>query len=123
MEKYIKSEMWDILKNSFGILSQSDQKKLSAVALIQILLGFFDLLGVLLIGFIVLLSANGINATPSDEKVIGLINFFGLSNFSFQSQVAILGFVAAAVLISRTFCSMYFNRKILFYYSILIYQI
>lgn len=87
MKKYMKIGMWDTVKKSFAVLSKSDRKKISAVALIQILLGFFDLLGVLLIGFIVLLSANGINSIPSDEKVTRVINFFGLSNFRFSLTI------------------------------------
>ena len=115
--KKINSIQWYTVKAAFGVLSKKDKKKISAITFIQVILGFLDLLGIFLIGMIVLLSSSGINSQPPQSSVTKVIDFFGLSNFRFQMQVAILSVTAALLLISRTLSSMFFTRKILFYLS------
>ena len=80
-------------------------------------MGFVDLLGIFLIGMIVVLSASGIKSQSPDSTITRIIDYFGLSEFNFQTQVAILSVAAALLLIGRTLSSMYFTRKILFYLS------
>ena len=108
---------WYTVKAAFSVLSKKDKKKIAVITFIQIMLGFVDLLGIFLIGMIVVLSASGIKSQPPDSTITKIIDYFGLSEFSFQTQVAILSFYAAMLLIGRTLSSMYFTRKILFYLS------
>jgi len=115
--KKLWNVQWLAVKDAFAILSKSDKKKISIVTLIQVLLGFLDLLGIIMVGLIVLVSANGIKSLPTDSKVLKVIDFFGISDLKFQSQVAVLGIFAALLLISRTLASMFFTRRILFYLS------
>ncbi len=85
---------------------------------LQLFLSLLDLLGVALIGVVASLAINGIgsNSTPAGnvERILQLI---GLSNFSFQSQTAILGASAVLVMVIRTLLSMYFVRRTLFFLS------
>jgi ABC-type multidrug transport system fused ATPase/permease subunit len=85
---------------------------------LQLFLSLLDLLGVALIGVVASLAINGIgsNATPSGniERILQLI---GLSNFSFQSQTAILGASAVLVMVIRTLLSVFFVRRTLFFLS------
>ena len=85
---------------------------------LQLFLSLLDLLGVALIGVVASLAINGIgsNATPSGnvERILQLI---GLSNFSFQSQTAILGASAVLVMVTRTLLSVFFVRRTLFFLS------
>jgi len=115
--KKINRSQWHAVKESFGILSKSDKKRISIITIIQILLGFLDLIGIMVIGLIVIISSNGIKSLPPQSLVQQTINYLGISNVKFQSQVAILGCIAAIILISRTLTSMFFTRKILFYLS------
>jgi len=85
---------------------------------LQLLLSLLDLLGVALVGVVASLAINGIgsNATPAGniERILQLI---GLSDFSFQSQTAILGASAVVVMVIRTLLSVFFVRKTLFFLS------
>jgi ABC-type multidrug transport system fused ATPase/permease subunit len=81
------------------------------------LLGFLDLLGVLLIGLVAVISINGIQSLTPGAKITEAVSFLGLSEFTFQTQVAVIGSIAAFLLITRTILSMWFTRRILFYLS------
>ena len=108
---------WEIVRNSFAVLSMKDKRKLSIVAILQILIGFLDLVGVIVIGLISIISVNGIRSIPTGTRVTEAINLLGLSDFKFQTQVALLGLFAAFLLISRTMLTMFFTRKMVFYLS------
>lgn len=97
---------------SFRTLSAQERSKVGLVALIQIGLGFLDLLGVAIIGVIGSLAVNGIQSRTPGTRISMILENLGLSGFSFQNQVAILGTGAALVLVSRTLISMYFSKRI-----------
>lgn len=98
---------------SFRTLSRKERERVGLVALVQMFLGFLDLIGVAIIGVIGSLAVNGIQSRAPGRRISNLLETIGLGNFAFQNQVAILGAVAAIVLISRTLISMYFSKKIL----------
>jgi ATP-binding cassette subfamily C protein len=104
-----------VIKNSFSVLSKSDKKRLSQVTILQIILGFLDLLGIVLIGLVAVISVNGIQALQPGSRITHVIELLGLTRFSFQMQVAIIGIFAALLLILRTVLTMIISRKILFY--------
>jgi ATP-binding cassette subfamily C protein len=98
---------------SFRILTPKERTRVGFVALIQIGLGFLDLLGVALIGVIGSLAVNGIQSRTPGTRITAILNNLGLGGLSFQNQVALLGIGAAIVLVSRTLISMYFSKRIL----------
>lgn len=102
----------DTIIDSFKTLSHEERRRVGFVTGIQILLGFLDLVGVAAIGIIGSLAVNGIQSRTPGSRVASVIDFLGLSGYSFQSQVAILGVCAATVLVSRTLISMYFSKRI-----------
>jgi len=106
---------WTIIKNSFAILSKGDKKRLSQVTFLQIILGFLDLVGIALIGLVAVISVNGIQALEPGSRVTKVIDLFGLTTFTFQIQVAIIGTAAALLLIIRTLLTMIISKRILFY--------
>jgi len=115
----LKSKVYrTTLSRCFGLLSQQDRRKIWLMAGLQLFLSLLDLFGVALIGIVASLAVNGIgsNATPTGnvERILQLI---GLSNFSFQSQTAILGASAVLVMVVRTLLSVFFVRKTLFFLS------
>ena len=98
---------------SITIFSKSDRRKLVAVTIVQIGLGFLDLLGVAFIGLLGALTVNGIQSQKPQGRIESVLHFLNLENFSFQGQVAILGLLATSIFVIRTASSIYFTKKIL----------
>lgn len=111
--RFKQTEYFQILK----LVSQSDRIKLFLVSLIQIFLAFLDLIGVAFFGLIGSVTVAAISSTKVAGRTESVINFIGLENYTSQVQVAILGFLAAALMITKTLTTLYFNRKIIFYLS------
>ncbi len=102
---------------SAGVFSRRDQKKIVGVVILQISLGFLDLLGVAAIGMLGALSVSGIQSGTPGNRVNSVLEFLRISDFSFQTQVAIIGISAAVFLIGRTVFSVFFTRRTLFFLS------
>jgi ABC-type multidrug transport system fused ATPase/permease subunit len=99
------------------LLSRADKNKLGIILVLQILVSFLDVIGIALIGVVGALTVTGIQSSKPTGKISEIINLLHLNNQSFQGQVAILGLVAATVLLSRTFISIYFTRKTLYFFT------
>jgi ABC-type multidrug transport system fused ATPase/permease subunit len=99
------------------LLSKADKNKVGIILVLQILVSFLDVIGIVLIGVVGALTVTGIQSSKPTGKISEVIELLRLSDNSFQEQVAILGLVAAAVLLSRTFISIYFTRKTLYFFS------
>ena len=102
---------------SARVLSQRDQCKIFAVAVIQVCLGALDLLGVLAIGLLGALSVTGLQSQQPDDRVNSVLNLMNLAGASFQIQAAVLGASAVVFLVGRTILSIFFTRRILFFLS------
>lgn len=115
----MKKFYWNgsVLQRSLILLSKNEIRKVFLVILLQIIIGLFDLIGVILIGLVGSLSIRGIQSEPPGDRVSKLLNFLRLENFSFQNQVAIIGLFACVVLVSKTLFSAFFTKKILFFLS------
>ncbi len=99
------------------LLTRSDKRKILAVITVQIFLGGLDLLGVATIGVLGTLAVRGVQSEEPTGKIADLINFLGLTSFSFQTQVMFLGIAAAFILVLRTALSVFFTRRILLFLS------
>lgn len=102
---------------SLYVLPKSDRPKIVAVVFLQVGLGFLDLLGVAAIGVLGALSVTGIQSLKPGNRVSSVLDLIGLSNSSFQNQVAILGISAASILVVRTVLSIIVTRQIFFFLS------
>ena len=102
---------------SARVLSRNDQRKIIAVVVLQIGLGFLDLIGVALIGILGALAVNGVSSQQPGNRVGSVLKILQISEISFQQQAAILGILATIILISRTFFSVLFTRRTLFFLS------
>ena len=100
------------------LLSSRDKKKLLVILFLQILVSFLDVVGIGLIGVVGALTVTGIQSSKPAGRISDFIKFINLDNSSFQNQVAIIGLVAAAILLLRTFISIYFIRKTLYFFSL-----
>lgn len=109
------------IKQMYGrysrLLSRSDKNKLGIILILQILVSFLDVIGIALIGVVGALTVTGIQSSKPTGKISQVIELLHLQDRSFQGQVAVLGLVAATVLLSRTFISIYFTRKTLYFFT------
>ncbi len=102
---------------SMRVLSRKDQKKVAAIAILQILMGALDLMGVLAIGLLGALSVTGLQSRKPGDRVDAVLHFLQISNATFQTQAIILGVSAVVLLVGRTLLSIFFTRRILFFLS------
>lgn len=102
---------------SLRLLSRKEIKKLIYVLIIQVSLGFLDLIGVALIGVLGALSVSGVQSKQPGNRVSQVLNTLFIGELTFQKQVAILGILAATILIIKTILSVIFTRKILHFLS------
>ncbi len=100
-----------------SILEPRDRTKLLAITLVQVIMGFLDLIGVIAIGALGALSVQGVESHKPGNKVGSLLKILNLQNLSFPGQVTVLGISAAVILIFKTILSIYFTRKIFFFLS------
>ncbi len=117
MEKLISKFLSSTLRRSFQVLTPTDRRKMGIAAIIQALLGFLDLLGVVAIGLLGSLSISGLQSQNPGNRVSLALRFIGISEFSIQTQVIFLGLLAVLLLTSRTVLSIIFTRRILFFMS------
>ena len=97
------------------LFDEKVRKKLLAIALIQIILGGLDLIGVSLIGLIGALSVTGVKSGLPGGRLESILNFMGLSGMTFQQQVALLGILAVMFLVGKTVISAIFTKRILYF--------
>jgi ABC-type multidrug transport system fused ATPase/permease subunit len=79
------------------------------------LLAFLDLLGVLLIGVIGSLSITGIGSGKTGDRVSIVLQFFRIDSLTFESQVIIIGLIAALLLLTKTLMTLILVKKTLFF--------
>lgn len=99
------------------VLSGSDQRKVIAVAIVQICMGALDLLGVVAIGLLGALSVTGLQSHTPGDRVSSALRVLHISESPFQTQATILGVGAVLLLVGRTVLSIFFTRRILFFLS------
>ena len=102
---------------SARVLSRADQQKISIVVVFQIFLGLLDLAGVAAIGMLGSLAVRGVSSQGPGDREEAVLSFLHLSGQTFQTQAAVLGCLAAGLLISRTIFSIIFTRRTLYFLS------
>jgi len=105
------------LGRSLDLLTRKEKQKVQAVVLIQVALGFLDLIAIAIVGVLGALAVNGVQSKGPGNRVSDVLRIIGINELELQSQVAILGGGAAVLLIMRTMFSVYFSRKILYFLS------
>jgi ABC-type multidrug transport system fused ATPase/permease subunit len=104
-----------IFYKTFMLLNRIERRKLIIYSAIQMSLGLLDLAGVAAIGLLGTLAVTGVQSAPVGGRVFEILRLIGISNLSFQNQVAVIGVGASVLLIGRTILSAYFTKKILFF--------
>jgi ATP-binding cassette subfamily C protein len=105
------------LKNYFyrsvDLLEKKDKSKLLLVTFVQIGLAILDLIAVTLIGIVTALTLSGIQSKSPPEQIGRILELFGAQDLNFQLQVAILGTLAAVIMVTKTLSSVFLVRRIL----------
>jgi ABC-type multidrug transport system fused ATPase/permease subunit len=107
-----------VVRKSLEVLEPKDRKKLSGIVVIQVLLGGLDLIGVALVGALGALAVSGVQSVQPGNRTNFLLTNLHLADLQFQQQFAILGLLAATSLIGRTFLSILFTRRTLYFLSL-----
>lgn len=106
------------LTRAAKVLTHSDKRKLILVSVAQVGMSFLDLFGIAIIGILGALAITGVQSSQPGNRVSTALRVMQLDSFQFQTQVAILAFVAAALLTGRTMLSIYFSKRILYFLSL-----
>ena len=115
--KDLKNGTSEILRKSIKLLPKSDGRKYTFVVLIQVLLGFLDLIGVVILGLIGSLAVRGLSFQEPGDRVGGFLKLLNLENTNLRLQLSTLGLIATLMLISKSVASLYIGRKTLFFLS------
>lgn len=105
------------LARSARTLSHADRRKLILISILQVLMSFLDLLGVLVIGLLGAVAVSGMESGRPASRVGSILKMLHLSDASLQRQASILGITAVVLLVGRTIFSIFFTRRILFFLS------
>ena len=105
------------IRRAARILSKEDRRKVVFVISLQISFGFLDLAGVAIVGVLGALAVSGVQGQLPGDRVSQVLDLLNLDNVSLQNQIAVLGCVAALLLIAKTIFSIIFTRKIMFFLS------
>lgn len=99
------------------ILTRAERIKVVAVVIIQCVIGLLDLLGVAIIGVLGALAVNGVQSRVPGSRISNFLSLIGIADLEFQTQAAILGSLAALLLIMRTLISVFFTKRTLRFLS------
>lgn len=113
-----RTSMLEMLQRCLKIFSRRDQARLVVVSALQVALAFLDIAGVAVIGLIGALSVTGVQSKSPSNSVSVVLELLQIETLPFQSQVIVLALIASALLVARTFLSVYFIRRIFFFLSI-----
>ena len=107
----------DYIKYLLKLLTRRDKIEYGALTVCQMFFSILDILGLAAIGLLGSLTVNGIQSRPSGPLTQRILSNLNLDGFVFQTQVAILGFIAGLILISRTLLSILLTRRTLYFLS------
>lgn len=102
---------------SLRVLHKRDHSRLAIVAILQVGASILDLLGVAVVGLLASLAVRGVQSRSTEGLLGSILDFLQIGSFSLQVQAAILGAVACILLVSKTFISMFFTRRMLKFLS------
>jgi ABC-type multidrug transport system fused ATPase/permease subunit len=87
------------------------------VAIMQFFVALLDLIGVAIIGVLGALSVNSVGSKPVGTRLGKILGILNIDQLPFQKQALVLGLISVVFLLTRTFLSIYFNKKILLFLS------
>jgi hypothetical protein len=116
-EKVLSREQREVLKQATNVLTKLEIRKFFAVSMIQVFLGLVDLVAIGLIGILGTLAITGISTNSPGDRVRFVLELLSIENSTLQTQVAVIGMIAAILMTFRTLFSIYIVRRITFFLS------
>ena len=101
----------------FHVLDRRARRRVLWILLFQVLLGFLDLMGVLVIGILGTLSIAGLQSKAPSSQIDKILNFSGISNVGFEKQALILAIASILFFVGKTILSIVFTKRLLFFLS------
>ena len=112
-KSHLQNIQSSVVFRSLDVLTKRDQRRVLAVIFLQVIFGLLDLAGVAVVGVLGALTVTGIESSKVGNRVYSVLSFLNIENMTFQSQVLILGLLAATLLVGRTIFSIIFTKRIL----------
>ena len=103
------------LRKYLSVLSKRDKIRVVAILLFQVLLGFLDLIGVVLVGTLGIIATKNLDTSTTDSRFIYFLDLMGLGNATFTKQVIFVSGITLSFLIVRTLISIFIIRKVLYF--------
>ena len=113
----VKSILIGDLKRVFNVYDKKTKVSLAIFATLQILLSILDLVAVFLIGALALESVGSINPAEKGNESNLLTRMLGFNQFDQSSRIIYIAILAMTVLISKTFLSVIFTKKSMYFLS------
>ncbi len=107
----------EVLAFAVNLTEAKDKKKMVALFLLQVAISLLDLFAILLLGITATLSLLGIQSKSYPNEIDSLLKSLRLTEFSFQSQVAVLAFIASLALILKTLVTTLVYKRMLIFLS------
>jgi len=108
---------FSVIRRALAVLDSKDRMKALYVVFVYGFLGLLDIAAVFVFGLVGSLAVSGVSSNRPGLRVTALLEFLGIEDRNFQSQVAILGLMAAGVLVFKSFTSLYLSKRTLFFLS------
>jgi ABC-type multidrug transport system fused ATPase/permease subunit len=96
---------------SFKLFTKRQRSKLIFLGVVQVLLGFMDLIAVAILAVLGKLAVTGVQSRQSSGKTYEILQYLGIENQSIQKQALILGAGALTLLVMRSFLSIWLIQK------------
>lgn len=96
---------------SFSLFTKRQRTKLISLGVIQVLLGFMDLIAVAILAVLGQLAVTGVQSRESSGKTYEFLRSLRIENLSIQKQALILGAGALTLLVVRSFLSILLIQK------------
>lgn len=105
------------LKRVFNVYDKNTKATLALFATLQILLSVLDLFAVFLIGILALESVGSINPAENSNESNFLTRMLGFDDLDQSKQIIYIAILAMIVLISKTFLSVLFTKRSMYFLS------
>ena len=109
------NSQWATISASFDSLPKRARWRLAFLTCLGVFSNVFDLIGVALVGVLGAITVSGFGSGEVGDNVQFVIDFLHLSSFSFQTQVGVIGLLAALLLSGRSLSSLFLSRYSMFF--------
>jgi ABC-type multidrug transport system fused ATPase/permease subunit len=104
-------DIWEIQKKSYALLDQNGKRKYLLALGIQISLGLFDIIGVMLAGVVAVLASSSLTGAPMPPALSDMFSLVGLSNQNPGNLILFLSLMTLLFFALKTLLALYYSRR------------